>query len=50
MINLMFLVSKGNAVRIPANSLYVINAFCKDVEVGEYFMPKHSFKNGVLIA
>ena len=40
----------SNAVRILANSLFVINAFCNNVPVGEYFMPKHSLKNGVIIA
>ena len=34
----------SNAVRIQANSLFVINAFCNNVPVGEYFMPKHSLK------
>ena len=32
------------------NSLNIINGFCRDVEEGEYIMPKHSLRNGILIA
>ena len=35
---------------IPANSLYIINGFCRDVAAGEYIRPKHSLRNGVSIA
>ena len=35
---------------IPANSINVINCFCRDVAAGEYIMPKHSLRNGILIA
>ena len=35
---------------IPANSVNIINGFCRDVAAGEYIMPKHSLRNGILIA
>ena len=35
---------------IPANSINIINCFCRDVAAGEYIMPKHSLRNGLLIA
>ena len=28
----------------------MLNAFCKDFAAGEYIMPKHSLKNGILVA
>ena len=33
-----------DTVTIPANSINVLNAFCRDVAAGEYIMPKHSSK------
>ena len=39
-----------HTMTIPANSLYIIDGFCRDVAAGEYIMPKHSLRNGVLIA
>ena len=35
---------------IPANSINIINCFCRDDAAGEYIMPKHSLRNGLLIA
>ena len=34
----------------PANSINIINGFCRDVAAGEYIMPKNSLRNGILIA
>ena len=39
-----------DAITIPANSINVLNAFCRDIAAGEYIMPKHSLRNGILIA
>ena len=39
-----------NTMTIPANSINIINCFCRDVAAGEYIMPKHSLRNGLLIA
>ena len=35
---------------VPANSLFFINGFTEYVPVGEYLMPKHFLKSGVVIA
>ena len=39
-----------HTMTIPANSINIINCFCRDVAAGEYIMPKHSLRNGILIA
>ena len=39
-----------HTMTIPANSINIINCFCRDVAAGEYIMPKHSLRNGLLIA
>ena len=39
-----------HTMTIPANSINIINCFCRDVAAGEYIMPKHSLRNRLLIA
>ena len=39
-----------HTMTILANSINIINCFCRDVAAGEYIMPKHSLRNGLLIA
>ena len=39
-----------HTMTITANSINVINGFCRDVAAGEYIMPNHSLRNGILIA
>ena len=39
-----------HTMTISANSINIINCFCRDVAAGEYIMPKHSLRNGLLIA